>query len=226
MADPDFLREGDCYFYMSYSDNDLFIPIIETYIYIKSGVDDSNKNFWLFLDADSHRSQNEESEYLGITEDNLSSMLTVSELGKKLQALEHLHPLSGVVAPSTIALTESHRKLIKQQLVQLAQTDGTDSITIVTNFRDKGVSISGDNTSVELSVFIDFREDPGEEEIIRSIFAKHGVTPVHDYLSQHERRRILTYNFEASVAESIICSIFLEAYGIYEHEKLKAAPKL
>ena len=223
MADPDYLREGDCYFYISYSDNDLFIPMIETYRFIKSGVDENNDKYWLFLDADSHRDQNEESQYLGITEDNLYSMLTISELRKKLQALEHLHPLSGVVASKNIVLTEKNKILIKENIVQLVQSEKEASITITTSFRDKGVSISKENTCISLSVFIDFREDPEEEEIIRSIFSKHGVPPVSDYLSQHERIRILTYSVkEAALAETIICSIFLEAYGIYEHERLKA----
>ena len=222
MADPDYLRQGDCYFYMSYSDNDLFIPMIETYRFIKSEVDENNQKYWLFLDADSHRDQNEESQYLGITEDNLYSMLTISELSKKLQALEHLHPLSGVVVSKNIVLTEKNKILIKEIMVQLAQSEKEDSIIITTSFRDKGVSISREKSSIKLSVFIDFREDPQEEKIIRSIFSKHGVSPVSDYLSQHERIRILTYSVkEAALAEAIICSIFLEAYGIYEHEKLK-----
>ena len=108
-------------------------------------------------------------------------------------------------------------------MVQLVQSEKENSVTITTSFRDKGVSISRENISINLSVFIDFREDPEEEEIIRSIFSKHGVPPVSDYLSQHERIRILTYRVkEAALAETIICSIFLEAYGIYEHERLRA----
>ena len=150
-------------------------------------------------------------------------MLTLSELSKKLQALEHLHPLSGVVASKNVVLTEKNKILIKENIVQLVQSEKEASITITTSFRDKGVSISKENTCISLSVFIDFREDPEEVEIISSIFSKHGVPPVSDYLSQHERIRILTYSVkEAALAETIICSIFLEAYGIYEHERLKA----
>ena len=223
MADPDYLREGDCYFQMSYSDNDLFIPMIETYRFVKSEVDENNEKYWLFIDADSHRDRNADTQYLGITEDNLYSMLTLSELSKKLQALEHLHPLSGVVASKNVVLTEKNKILIKNKLAQLVQSGKEDSITITTNFRDKGVSISKEGATIDLSVFVDFREDTEEKEIIRSIFSKHGVPSVNDYLAQHERIRILTYSVkDTALAETIICSIFLEAYGIYEHEQLKA----
>ena len=223
MADPEFLREGDCYFHMNYSDNDLFIPMIETYIYVKSGVDENNEKYWLFSDADSYRDKSVESQYLGIVEENLYSMLTISELKIKLQGLEHLHPLSGVQPTTKVGLTDKNREFIKTQLKAISPPEVKDSVTITTSYRDKGVSISCENRLINLLIFVDCREYPEEERAVRGIISEHGVTPVEDYLAQHERVRILSYSIDDSaLAENIICGLFIEAYGIYEHEKLRA----
>ena len=221
MADPDYLKEGDCYFRVGYLDDELFIPMIETYLYIKSDVGEDNLKYWLFMDANSHIDPAKELPYLGVAEENLSSMLTISELSTHLQGLEHLHPLSGVVASKKIALTEKNRYFINEQIEKVFCSEG-DSITITTSFRDKGVSLSRNDSSVNISMFLDFRENPDEEKIIRSIFSKNGIPAVRDYLAQHERKRILNYSVEdAALAEAIICDIFADAYRIYEHELLR-----
>jgi len=60
MADPEDLIKGNCYFQVAYVDTELFIPVIESYIFIET-VDEDDK-CWLFQDATSFASQSEGSD--------------------------------------------------------------------------------------------------------------------------------------------------------------------
>ncbi len=40
---------------------------------------------------------------------------------------------------------------------------------------------------------LDCKEAPEEETIVRKIFSDLGINPISDYLSQHERVRIISY---------------------------------
>lgn len=221
MADPDSLVKGNCYFLVGYVDTDLFIPLVETIIFIEY-VDDGDR-FWLFQDAASFASGDAESDVIAITEDKLYSILEVSDLINNLKGLLHLHPIHGNATNREVKLTEENRAAISKQVSRLFKLkDPTEHKTITTNYRDKGVSIKYNNEHVEITIYSDCREQPEEEAQIREIFAKAGVSPFVDYLSQHDRVRVLSYSVKKSPAEisNIICDIFLRAYKIRDNERV------
>jgi len=54
---PDELREGECYFEISFSDTQSEIPCIETWIYVGKNVlpgDEASNDHWYFQDPDSY----------------------------------------------------------------------------------------------------------------------------------------------------------------------------
>lgn len=58
MIDPESLKVGQCYFMVSYLDNSMRIPEIETYIYVGKNLypEDGNngRNFWYFQNPETY----------------------------------------------------------------------------------------------------------------------------------------------------------------------------
>jgi hypothetical protein len=221
MADPKNLVKGNCYFQVGYVDADLFIPIIETLIFIEE-VDEDDK-YWLFHDAESFANQSEGSGYLAISEDQLHSVLDISELRTNLKGLLHMHPIIGNAPSKRISLTDKNKVIILKQIENiLKRPDDSDSLTITTNYRDKGVSLEYNDGSIVITMFLDCKEMPEEEKVVRDIFSSLNISPISDYLAQHERVRILSYsvNESADSIANIIGDIFVQAYKIRENEKI------
>ena len=227
MADPDSLIKGNCYFDVGYVDTDLFIPVIDTIIFIEF-VDDQ-KGYWLFQDAGTFASGDSESDLIAITEDKLYSVLDISELRSTLKGMLHLHPIHGNATNREVKLTEKNRAIIAVQVDRIFKgKNPEDSRTITTNYRDKGVSIQYNQEHIEITMFTGCKEQPEEEAQIRNIFRQIGASPLKDYLSQHERIRILSYSLKKPPTEisDIICDIFLKAYKIMDNEKIDSHYRL
>ncbi|MCU7859231.1 MAG: hypothetical protein KZQ86_05230 [Candidatus Thiodiazotropha sp. (ex Lucinoma kastoroae)] len=169
-ADPDNLVKGNCYFQVGYVDTDLFMPVINTYIFIEA-VDEEDQ-YWLFQDAASFASQSEDSGYLAVPEDQLYSMLDIIELRTNLKGLVHLHPIMGSAPSRKILLTEKNKSIILKEVEGIFRhSDPSESLTITTNYRDKGVSLEYSDGGICLTMFLDCKEEPEEEKCVRKIFS-------------------------------------------------------
>jgi hypothetical protein len=221
MADPANLIRGNCYFQIGYVDADLFIPLIDTYIFVEE-IDEEDK-YWLFQDASSFACQSEDSGYLAIPEDQLYSMLDIVQLRTKLKGLAHLHPIIGNAPTRKVILTDENRSIILKKVEGvLRRSDPSESLTITTNYRDKGISLEYCDGSIGLTMFLDCKEDPEEEKCVRKIFSDLGILPTTDYLSQHERVRVLSYIVceTSEIVAKVVGDVFVKAYKIKENEKV------
>jgi hypothetical protein len=221
MADPDSLVKGNCYFHVGYVDSDLLIPVIDTFIFIEK-VDKEDK-YWLFQDAESFASQSEDPDYLAVPEEQLYTMLDISELRTHLKGLLHLHPIVGNTPSRKVLLTEKNKSIILKQIKNiLNKSDPSNSLTITTNYRDKGVSLNYEEGGIVITMFLDCKEEPEEEIIVRQIFSDLGISPTTDYLAQHDRVRVNSYfvSGSANIIANIIGEIFIKAYKIRENEKI------
>lgn len=222
MANPDILIKGNCYFMVGYVDSDLRIPIISTIIFIK--VIDGEDKIWLFQNAESFAEHSTEDGFLAIPEDQLYSVLDINELRTNLKSLVHLHPIHDNATNNKVLLTEENKKIIIKSVNNVFKSKKpNDVITMTTNYRDKGLSIEYKGGGFNLGVFIDCKEYPEEESGLRKIFDKLNIPPSEDYLSQHERVRILSYQVQKTNEEvaEIIGDIFLKIYKIKDNEKIK-----
>ncbi|MCF6318069.1 MAG: hypothetical protein L3J83_02155 [Proteobacteria bacterium] len=223
MADPEDLIKGNCYFRVGYVDIELFIPVFGTYIFIET-VDEDDK-YWLFQDAESFASQSEDSGYLAIPEEQLYSMFDIKELRNNLKELVHLHPIVGNVPSKIIALTDKNRSIILKTVKGIIRrSDSTESLTITSNFRDKGLSLKYNDGGIDITMFLNCKEVPEEEKCVRDVFSELGILPITDYLAQNEIVRVLSYSVNRSNQNlvNIIGDIFLRAYKIRENEKIKS----
>lgn len=221
MADPDSLVKGNCYFMVSYLDSELLIPEINTFIFIEHV--DEDDEYWLFQDAESFAHKSTDPDYLAIPEDQLYSILDISELRNNLKGLLHLHPIKGNSTNKEVLLTENNKAIISKEVDRIFKEETPkDSLTITTNYRDKGVSIKYDDGNIVITMFTEYKESPEEEEQIRIIFGELDISPITDYLSQHDRVRVLSYSVEKPSKEiaNIIGDIFLRAYKISDNEKI------
>ena len=221
MADPENLVKGNCYFNVGYIDSELFIPVIDTYIFIEEV--DGDDRYWLFQDAEFFADQSEKCGYLAIPEDQLYMMLNIAELRTKLKGLLHLHPIVDNAPSKRVLLSDKNRTILFNKIKYiLKKGDTSDSLTITTNYRDKGVSLSYAEGGVDIMMSLDCKEAPEEETIVRKIFSDLGINPISDYLSQHERVRIISYLVieNANTITTIVSDIFEQAYKIKENEKI------
>ncbi len=221
MADPGNLVKENCYFQVVYVDTELFIPVIDTYIFIEA-VDEEDQ-YWLFQDAESFASQSQGSGYLAIPEDQLYSMLDIIELRTNLKSLVHLHPIMGNAPSKRNLLTDENKSIILKEVKGIfKRSDPAESLTITTNYRDKGMSLEYQGGGIGVTIFLDCKEDPEEEKSVRKVFSCLEILPTTDYLSQHERVRVLSYliNESSEAIASIIGDVFVRAYKISENEKI------
>ncbi|AJQ93369.1 hypothetical Protein YC6258_01321 [Gynuella sunshinyii YC6258] len=212
---------------VGYVDTDLLIPTIDTIIFIDFV--EGDREYWLFQDADAFAGGDANSDLYAIYENQLYSILDIEDLRIKLKGLAHLHPIKGNSTNREIKLTDKNRKIISAQIKRLyKERNPDDSITVTTNYRDKGVSINYEDGSVVIAMFVSCKEEPEEEHEIREIFKQLGLAPKTDYLSQKDRVRILSYSVHKSPEEvsNIIGDIFLRAYKIRDNEKLNTHYRL
>jgi hypothetical protein len=53
VARPEILIPGNCYFWVSFHDNDLLLPAIDTLVYVGTDTGEDDKRVWLFKQPDS-----------------------------------------------------------------------------------------------------------------------------------------------------------------------------
>ena len=204
-----------------YVDSDLFIPVIDTYIFIKLA--DEEERYWLFQDAASFANQSDDSGYLAVPENQLYSMLDIIELRANLKGLVHLHPIMGNALSRKVLLTEENKTIILKEVKGIfKRSNPSESLTITTHYRDKGMSLEYKDGGIAVTTFLDCKEEPEEERSVRKVFSDLEILPTTDYLSQHERVRILSYLISESseVVASIIGEVFVRAYKIKENERI------
>ena len=225
MAHPDTLIPGNCYFNIGYADQNLFIPLINTYIYIEKKQDE-NGDYWLFQDAHSYFWKDDvESKYLSVQEDMLSRIVELTELLNNLKELEDLHPIvkdERNITANPIELTASNIDQLRDQVQMMLENDEYRSLTTTIKYRDDGFSISKNKDTLKFNFFINWIKHPEREELIRTLFTELSITPHTDYLAQHGRARILDYPFPADTSEILRISIrlFTDIYKIKSNETL------
>ena len=141
MADPDTLVTGNCYFMVMYVDSDLFVPIVTTLIFVEKLCEEGEEG-WVFQEAGAFASGETREDKVFVREDNLYQILELHDLIATLDGLRPLHPLRSNSTNQEIVLTDENRKIISRQVDRLMNAPAdTDSITMTTNYRDKGVSL-------------------------------------------------------------------------------------
>lgn len=91
---------GTCYFILSYYDNDMRIPLIDTYIYVDLNIlensDQNEEDFWYFQDPDSYNEQGHYSTakvkssitLTCVARESLEMLIDVQEVIRRLERLK------------------------------------------------------------------------------------------------------------------------------------------
>lgn len=226
MVHPDALIQGNCYFHVVYADSNLFVPLISTYIFQEKKQDDEGE-YWLFQDPCSYFSDDDAGcENFAVKEDMLHSMIELSKLRAVLKGLEDLHPLvkdKRNIEEYPVELTTANIDKLKDHIQVILENNVFQFLTITIKYRDAGFTISRKEDGLELGFRVLYKEHPGEEDLIRTLFAENSLTPHTDYLAQHGRYRILAYPFPADAEKILGISkrLLADIYNIKSNETLE-----
>ncbi|MFK3871987.1 hypothetical protein [Pseudoalteromonas rhizosphaerae] len=129
------------------------LPTIDTFIFIEFVQGD--RDYWLFQDANAFAGGDAHSDLYAIYDDQLYRILDIEDLRIKLKGLTHLHPIKGNSTNREVKLTDKNRQIISGQVKRLyKERNPGEWITITTNYRDKCVSISYEDESVVIDMFV------------------------------------------------------------------------
>jgi hypothetical protein len=217
MARPRELVSGNCYFMISYVDEDLLFPRVTTLRYL--GVDASQpERLWRFEFWEVERDEEKRGSIMVFRDSQLWQILDLSGLLRKLKELAYLHPLKAL--PPHGALIEPDDAALESigpEIGKLIADSTHNSVTITIQFTDYGFTIGrGKGGGMHATFFTRPLLDSMEEEKIIAFFMKLGATAQVDYRANKGRTRVLEFPLpDDIVAIEKICRYLLtEIYSM------------
>jgi len=225
MARPYELIPGNCYFLLNYYDEDLKVPFITTYLFEREAKGENDEKVWLFREPITEEAQQQsDAPVTAIREDQVYQVLDLDGLIRSLGELVHLHPLAPVprAAPGSLDPRTDIPEL-NGFAEKVLGFEGRRSVTMTIRHTDDGFSIGRNEGGVYASFFLKAHLEAQTEHEIRAVFAALGVVPVEDYLSQHDRVRVLTYPLpaEEESLELLAKKLLLDVYRMRQRDGLE-----
>ena len=211
MARPETLVPGNCYFQMGFTDRDTMVPLINTLVYVRSGVAVDGTPGWLFRDysmapapedAEIGATLDPDAEaeplsaaysYLMVDDRQLHSVLDFDGVARRLREIATFHPLHPIPAAVVQPPTEIEFMPIAAAVERALHDPECLSVTMTIRFTDDAVSVERHADGCCLTFFTHPIFDPDEEARVRALFAALGQSPATDRLVDRGRTRILDY---------------------------------
>lgn len=226
MARPDSLIEGNYYFYVNYSDEELRVPVITTIRYVER-MNGKDKESWVFEPIPSipltmDESDSSELPLMAFDEPQLSRILELSDLQRTLNELAAIAPTTKESPVIVIKLDDLMRKYDLAQRIDHFLASSHRGLTIRIRYTDDAMFLDKDKDGITAGFYPHPLRAPEENSRLESIFKNLGIAPCKDYLSDQGRTRILGYRVDQSkVPIADLCGrVLVEVY------KMKASDKL
>lgn len=227
MARPDSLIEGNCYFYVNYSDEELRVPVITTIRYVER-MNGKDEELWVFepipsVPVTTDESDSAEPPLIALDESQISRVLDLADLQRTLTELAALAPAHK--EPPAITLDELMRKHQLAQRIGDFLASSHRGLTIRIRYTDHAMFLDKDKDGITAGFYPHPLRAPEENSRLESIFKSLGIAPCKDYLADNGRTRILGYRVNPSkVPLTELCGrVFVEVYNMKSGDKLEYA---
>ena len=223
MARPTELVPGNCYFELTYTDDELKVPIIQTLVFDRVEELPGEETEWLFIMPDHlEESDGPDREPLpvrqSVDEQGLCNVLDIRELRSRLADIAPDHPIHPVPAPgpATPDLLEFDSRMTglleREDWRSLnVRIRGTDDGFIVTRKADGGL---------EVFEALRARTETDLEARIRSVFDAAGLPAIDDHVSNGGRTRLLTFDVADHATLTVGRRLLTEAYAMRRDDNL------
>lgn len=201
MAHPASLVPGNCYFLVTFYDEDLIVPCIETFVFKKQELDDEGEKIWIFEEPITETASSEEKLdddepiLIGFRADTLYQLIELDGLVRKVNELSDYHPIK---IPdynlSAFGIEEKVLSELKSNIKKFVSDPKYYSLTITKCFTDSGLSLARrENNEFDITFYSHPKLDITEEHNIFKFFDKLKINPCTNYLADKGRTRILHY---------------------------------
>jgi len=214
MANPRTLITGSIFFRVSYFDDDLLIPDVQTLIFDSKYTDDSGEDLWVFREPGQDESaEQSEAIRVGFGESDLYELLNYAELTRVIGELQQVIEASATqglsprptFAPDLISIERNIREWEGQQ---------KRSLHIAARYTDDGVFVQMKDGRRRLLVFTHPLLKHEENLRMSALLSKWKLSADEDYFADMGRTRVLSADLPDDVGTiaKICAEVFTAVY--------------
>lgn len=218
MAHPDSLVPGTIVFLVSYYDEELLVPSIETLEFESRATSEDGRAMWLF------REPNSEEMGIGFDEAQLNQLLDLEGLLRVIRELQLVGGGSNTqLEGERIPAGELLMKYPMRERIAAFLSSDVVSLNLTVRYTDDGMFIQKQNGGVELHCYMHPLRYPEQNSRMNALVASRGWVPREDYLADQGRTRILAVPCSRDAAElaESCAEIFASVYEMNCGDELR-----
>ncbi len=215
MANPRTLIPGATFFRVSYFDDDLLIPDVQTLIFDAKHTDDSGEDLWVFREPGEEESE-EQGEVIrvGFGESDLYQLLNYAELTRVIGELQQVIEASTAQAQAPSSRLAPDLASIEQNIREW-EAQQKRSLHIAARYTDDGLFVQLKDGRRRLLLFTHPLRKQQEDLRLNAFLSKWSLTPDEDYLADKGRTRVLSANLPSDI--NIVAKICAEMFtAVYQ----------
>lgn len=225
---PDELVPGNCYFQLGYYDNDLLLPLVQTWIYVGSETFQDEGETWLFKepeppsDSEHPTATSEPEPMFAMKDQDLHQLLDFDGLIRQLRAVAQDHPLHPAPVANIAPAGDAELATLPDRVSAFLQNQELSSVTITIRFTDDGFSLSRSDQEITIGFFTHPRLDAFEDQKILSLLNSIGGAAIEDRLFDRGRTRHLEFALsrDADAIVQLCRRVLIEVYAMRRGDEL------
>jgi hypothetical protein len=216
MARPEELVRGNCYFKVTYYDDKLILPSIDTMVFVEEHQDPEEGRLWIFREPPSPvpasaieagAPEEDEPIFVGFSDNQLHEVLDFDALLITLAAVAPDHPIDKTIAPVTLGVAEQEAAKLQPAIEAFLADDRVYAVGATICFTNDGVHLSHENDgTLSMTFYVQSPAPPDQGARIIQFFRDRGVEAHCDRFGNGRRTRILAFATPRDAAE--IATVF------------------